>query len=155
MIPSSITYTNNAGTSVSLGTADYPLTDFTMPTYQSNEPVKKMQFPGRWPTFSYPEYREFSFAGDILGDTEADYNTLAMALKSAFQPPMRAYTGRRHGTLDFVFYGAATHYYSYVILSSLETPKEANFPSVGTYNIVMTSFDPYLWTSPGVFSLAH
>lgn len=144
MIFETASYTNNAGTTLAIGDTNYPALEFEMKTYLVNDPVKKTQFPGRWPTFSYPEYREIYFAGDILGDDAADYNALARALKAAFHPPYQVLTGRRHGRLNLTFYGDATTYYAYVILGSLETPKQANYPSVGSYTLTLISFEPYL-----------
>ena len=156
MIPSAVTYTNNDGISISFGSVDYPLTSFSMPTITKNEPVDKVQFPGRWPTYAYPEYREFHLGGDILGDDNIDYNTLLRAMKLAIQPPYRTYTARRHGKLDFVFYGDAVHYYSYVILNDFDSPKEANYPSVGVYTCTFSSFEPYLINATtGAFALDY
>jgi hypothetical protein len=87
---------------------------------------------------------EIHMSGDILGSSASDYNTKARLLKAALNPPYKVYTGRRHGTVTYTFFGDATSYYAYVILSTLETPTEALFPSVGRYEITWISFEPYL-----------
>ena len=147
-------YTSNAGTSLTFGDTVYPAKKFEMKTYQVNDAVKKMQFPGRWPTFSYPEYREIHFEGDILGSDASDYNTKERAMRSAFQPPHQAYTGRRHGTLYLTFFGDATTYYAYVILQDLDIPQEALQPSWSEYSVTFLSFEPYLFAA-GVPTTAY
>lgn len=145
MIFQTISYTNNDGTTLAIGETVYPAKNFEMPMYSVNDPVKKVQFPGRWPSFSYPEFREIHVQGDILGNDASDYNDKERAMRSCIQPPYRQYTGRRHGTVFLTFYGDAATYYAYVILASLDIPKEANFPSVGSYELTWTSFEPYLF----------
>lgn len=144
MITETATYLSNDGVSFSLGALPYPLTDFNMETFMANDAVKKTQFPGRWATFSIPEFREIHFAGDIVGTDAADYNTKVKTMKAAIMPPYRVYTGRRHGKLSMTFYGDAATYYAYVIVSSLKTPKTNDFPSVGEFDLTFISFEPYL-----------
>lgn len=144
MVFTSITYTNNAGTSITPGDLTYPATNFGMKVYQAGNPVPKMQFPGRWGNFSYPEYREIFIEGQILGTDPTDYNTKAKALRAALQVPYQVLTARRHGTLYFYFVGDATQYYIYVQVSEIDMPKEANYPSVGAYSITFLAFEPYL-----------
>lgn len=148
MVPSSLIYTNNAGSSIALTTGavtdSYPLQNFTMTVNHRNSAVSKTQAPGQWPTYSYPDYRTIFCGGSILGTDASDYNTKVAALKNVVQVPYRYLTSRRHGYLSMVFYGDGNTYYINVILQTIETPKEANYPSVGTYEINWTSFEPYL-----------
>jgi hypothetical protein len=144
MVFETCSYTSNAGVTIAIGDTTYPAQNFEMKTYLKNDPVNKVQYPGRWPSYSYPEYMEIHMAGDILGSSASDYNTKARALKAALNPPYKVYTGRKHGAVTFTFFGDATQYFAYVILSSLETPTEALYPSVGRYEITWISFEPYL-----------
>lgn len=147
MIPSEIIYTNNAGASIELNEPTnprFPLLQFEMPFTTDNDPQGKMQRPGEWPTFAYPRGRTFGLVGDILGNDAAGYNDAVGDLKEVVQPPNTFYDLRRHGSLKLKFVGDATQYYAYVILIALETPKEANYPSVGSYTITWRSFEPYL-----------
>jgi hypothetical protein len=146
MIFNTITYTDNDSNSIAVGDTVYPAQDFSMKVYQANDAVKKLQSPGRFPSFSYAEYREINIAGEILGDSAADYNTKARALRAVIQPARRTFvTARRHGTLLMTFFGDATQYRTYVIVDQFETPKEALYPSVGPYTITWIAFEPYLW----------
>lgn len=147
MIPDQVIFVNNAGSQIELNEATnprYPLIEFTMPVTYTNDPVSKMQRPGEWPTFAYPRFRTFNLRGDILGTSTSDYNDAAGDLLQVVQPPYTYYELRRHGSLRLRFYGDATVYYAYVILVSLEIPKEALYPSVSPYTIVWRSFEPYL-----------
>lgn len=148
MIPSTLRYWNNAGSSIALTTGAigdyYPLKSFNMSVEQRNSPTAKTQAPGQWPTYSYPDHRNIFCGGDILGSSASDYNTKLAALKAVVQVPFKYLSARRHGYLEMVFYGDANTYYINVILQSIETPKEANYPSVGTYEINWSTFEPYL-----------
>jgi hypothetical protein len=145
MIFNTITYYDNDGNSIAIGDTVYPAQDFSMKVYQVNSPVKKTQSPGRFPSFSYPEFREINIAGEILGDSASDYNTKVRALKAVVNPARRTFaTARRHGTLIMTFFGDATIYGAYVIVDQFETPKEALYPSVGPYTITWIAFEPYL-----------
>lgn len=156
MIFQTLSYTSVAGVTIALGDTTYPAQDFTMDVYQINDAVKKVQFPGRWATFSYPEYREINVAGEILGDSASDYNTKASAMRSAIQVPYKTQTARRHGTLSMTFFGDGNTYSAYVILSSLKTPVTAQYPSVGSYSVSWIAFEPYLWVTTSTnFSLAY
>lgn len=159
MIPETVHYYNNDGVSIELNEATnprYPLLEFDMPVTYENDPVKKMQRPGEWPTFAYPRFRTFNLRGDILGNSVTDYNDAVGDLKQVVQPPYTYYDLRRHGSIRLKFYGDATTYYAYVILVTLDIPKEANYPSVGSYAIVWRSFEPYLRsTSSDAVSLRY
>ena len=145
MIFETLTYYDNDGGSIAVGNTTYPAQDFDMKVYQSNDAVKKTQYPGRWPTFSYAEYREIHVAGEILGDSASDFNTKSRALRGIITPPMRVFaTARRHGELRMTFFGDAVTYRAYVIVDSFETPQEALYPSVGSYAITWIAFEPYL-----------
>lgn len=158
MIPDQIIYRNNAGAQIELNEEfnfKYPLREFTMQPYQESQPQSKMQQPGEWPTYSYPRYRTFHLLGSILGNDANGYNAAAGDLKQVLQPPYGFYDLRKHGTLFLRFYGDGTVYHADVQLVSLETPKEANYPSVGDYTIDWRSFEPYLRTSGNVVSLRY
>jgi hypothetical protein len=145
MIFNTLTYYDNAGNSIAIGNTTYPAQDFDMKVYQSNSPAKKTQYPGRWPSFSYAEYREIHVAGEILGDDASDFNTKSRALRGVVTPPRQVFaTARRHGTLYMTFFGDAVVYGAYVIVDTFETPQEALFPSVGSYMITWIAFEPYL-----------
>lgn len=144
MIFETVEYTNNAGTTLQLGDENLPAKEFHMKMYQANDAVKRTQFPGRFPTYSYAEYREFYFAGDILGDDAADYNDKVREMRYALQPPYGYLAPRKHGRLKLTFYGDAEEYYADVILSELDIPKLANYPSVGDYTVTFLAFLPYL-----------
>lgn len=146
MIPESTVYTNNAGASITIGDTTYPLKSFNMPVGFRNNQVSRMQNPGQWPTYSYPDHRKFFFGGDILGDSASDYNDKLGDFREVIMPPFRVYSARRHGYLTMKFYGDATYYYIAVIVENLDTPKEANYPSVGTYELNFHAFEPYFRT---------
>ena len=158
MIPDFIQYVNNAGLSIELNEEfnfRFPLHEFEMPIYTESSPQSKMQRPGEWPTYMYPRYRTFNLKGAILGDDAEGYNDAAGDMKEVILPPYDFYSLRKHGTLFLRFYGDATVYHIDVQLVSLDTPKEANFPSVGDYMISWRSFEPYLRTPANVVSLRY
>ena len=158
MIPSFIQYVNLAGAAIELNEEfnfRFPLHEFEMTPYQENQPQSKMQQPGEWPTFSYPRYRTFYLKGAILGEDAEGYNDAAGDMKEVIQPPYQFYDVRRHGRLNLRFYGDATTYYADVQLVSLETPKQANYPSVGDYIINWRAFEPYLRVSATQVTLRY
>jgi hypothetical protein len=158
MIPDQIIYRNNAGLQIELNEEfnfRYPLHEFEMPVYQEQSPQSKMQQPGEWPTFSYPRYRTFHLKGAILGTSPETYNDAVGDMKEVIQPPFTYYNARRHGTLFLRFFGDATVYHMDVTLVNLETPKEANYPSVGDYMIDWRGFEPYLRTSGNAVTLRY
>jgi hypothetical protein len=144
MITEEIRYYSNTNGNIVIGDTTYPLQRFDMPMGTRNNPVGKMQVPGEWPTYAYPANRKFFLFGDILGNDASDYNTKVKALRLVVQPPYKIYSSRRHGYLRLKFFGDGTYYYSNVILEQIDTPKEANYPAVGTYEITFHSFDPFL-----------
>ena len=158
MVPNFLQYVNNAGAAIELNEATnfrFPLHEFEMQTYVEQSPQSKMQQPGEWPTFAYPRYRTFYLKGAILGVDAEGYNDAAGDLKEVVQPPYQFYSARRHGVLNIQFYGDATIYHMDVTLVSLETPKEANFPSVGDYIINWRGFEPYLRTPSNVVTVRY
>jgi len=158
MIPDQIIYRNNAGAQIELNEEfnfRYPLQEFEMNVYHEQSPQSKMQQPGEWPKYSYPRYRAFNLKGSILGTDANGYNDAASDMKEVIQPPYAFYDLRKHGTLFLRFYGDGTVYHMDVQLVTLETPKIANFPSVGDYIINWRGFEPYLRTSSNVVSLRY
>lgn len=137
------------GGTLALNSDIYPVRQFNpIPTYSGYKPLKKMQLPGSWPNFNYPEGMSLDIVGDILGTDTADYIVNRDAFMAGIHVPLAVQTVRRHGFLRVQYdgWGSAGDVDCHV--TSVDSPMDTEYGwSVSEFRITLFAFTPELSNS--------
>src|SRR5262245_18674956 len=143
-----IQYRPNTGSPLTLNGLDYPCNGLNPVTAYASNRVKKMQNPGNWPAYNYPEGMEIELKGKIIGTGASDalaaasYTSRRLAFMTAFHVPLTVLTARKHGVLRIQATGMSEFADADVQIVSLEAPEEVDFPTVCDFQVQFFAFYP-------------
>lgn len=140
-----VTFKPEAGSSITLNGAAYPIDEgFEVEVDFSDPVVKKMQRSGEWQTFGYTGATTIACEGHILGASKADYWSKRNDFLVAFTPPQGEQTKRRHGVITIADSDAAEPMFGDCRIVNRIAHLENLSPERGPYLVTFKVFETYL-----------